>query len=145
MHEPTGVIVVEDEAATRESLINAISGTDNMVVLAAVGTLEEAREAVETVPPRALIVDLKLPDGSGIDLIRYVHRHRPNVDVMVVSILGDAPTVLEAIEAGATSYILKDATGPDIVTALREMLAARSSGNCSKRLHRTSGRQPPSH
>ena len=73
-----------------------------------------------------LITDLMLPDGSGIDLIREVRANDPAAEIMVVSALGNDQSVLEAVEAGAGGYILKDATSLDLSNAVRELVAGHS-------------------
>jgi DNA-binding NarL/FixJ family response regulator len=69
------------------------------------------------------LVDLGLPDGSGIDVIKTIRSRQPRCDVMVMSIFQDEEMVLRAIEAGATGYLLKDSAPPDIVASIRALRA----------------------
>ena len=69
------------------------------------------------------LVDLGLPDGSGIDVIKAIRRRQPQCDVMVISIFQDEEVVLRAIEAGATGYLLKDSAPPDVVASIRALRA----------------------
>jgi DNA-binding NarL/FixJ family response regulator len=73
-----------------------------------------------------LLVDLGLPDGSGIELIREVSRRHPATDIMVVSVFGDEEHVLASIEAGATGYILKDSLPEEFVALIAQLRAGGS-------------------
>jgi len=76
--------------------------------------------------PDVLLVDLDLPGGSGIELIRQAAQVRPQCDAMVISVFGDEQHVLDSIEAGATGYLLKDALGLDLAQQLRILRAGGS-------------------
>lgn len=76
--------------------------------------------------PDVLLVDLQLPDGDGIDLIRAVDRQLPASDTMVVTVFGDERHVLQSIEAGATGYLLKDTPAAELVDHIRALRAGGS-------------------
>jgi DNA-binding NarL/FixJ family response regulator len=76
--------------------------------------------------PDVLLVDLGLPSGSGLALIRHAHEHLPQTDVMVVSVFGDEPHVMASLEAGATGYLLKDARPADVAEQIRTLHAGGS-------------------
>jgi DNA-binding NarL/FixJ family response regulator len=73
-----------------------------------------------------LIIDLGLPDGDGLDVIAAAHRRYPDLDIMVFSVFGDEDRVVRAIRNGASGYLLKDQPGPEIVEAIRELVAGRA-------------------
>jgi len=73
-----------------------------------------------------MLIDLGLPDGSGIDLIRSVSQRKPDADIMVVTVFGDEQHVVASIEAGATGYILKDSTPADVISCIRLLRAGGS-------------------
>jgi DNA-binding NarL/FixJ family response regulator len=73
-----------------------------------------------------MLVDLGLPDMSGVALIQHAARHHPACDVLVVTMFGDGQHVLSSIEAGATGYLLKDAVGVRIAAAIHELRAGGS-------------------
>ncbi len=102
------VLLVEDDAAVRHRLARAVDNHPHLVVQAAVGTCAEARACVLAQPPAVLLTDLGLPDGSGIDLIRQVHRDFPDIAILVITVFGDEAHVIGALEAGASGYLLKD-------------------------------------
>lgn len=116
------VLLVEDDADVRERLARAIAAEPDFTIVAAVGSCAEARAAILSTPPDVLVVDLGLPDGRGSELIRDLLAQRPSVLAMVVTVFGDEAHVVEAIEAGASSYLLKDASPAQVGRALRQML-----------------------
>lgn len=118
------ILLVEDDPPTlwrlQDTLVKA--GFD----VAAAATLGEARASLTSRVPRVLLADLQLPDGHGVDLIREVRQRHPDTEIMVISSLGDEETVISAITAGATGYILKDAFPSDITATVRDLVAGHS-------------------
>src|SRR6195952_4941324 len=123
---PTRILVVDDDDAFRESVCDAIARDDAMVLAAQVGSAERAREAIADGEFDVALVDLGLPDGNGIDLIREIARTRPEADVMVVTVFGDEAHVLASIEAGATGYLLKRSLNDTLGATVRELRAGGS-------------------
>jgi len=101
------VLIVEDNPITRDVLIQVV---ESEAKLAFLGYAESCAEAIKSLAckPDILLVDIGLPDGSGIDLIRSAKQQLPETEIMVISSFGDEDHVVDAIEAGATGYILKD-------------------------------------
>lgn len=119
------VMIVEDEPELRRNFEAAVVADATLQLLAAVGTLAAARAQLRMQVPDVLLVDLGLPDGSGIELIREVARQHPQTDCLVVTMFGDDSHVLASIEAGASGYLLKDASAARIVAGIHE---ARAGG-----------------
>ena len=126
LETPTRILVVDDDDAFRESVCAAIARDDAMVLAAQVGNAEGAREAIAGGEFDVALVDLGLPDGNGIDLIREIARTRPDADVMVVTVFGDEAHVLASIEAGATGYLLKRSLNDTLGATVRELRAGGS-------------------
>jgi len=126
LETPTRILVVDDDDAFRESVCAAISRDDAMVLAAQVSNAESAREAIAGGEFDVALVDLGLPDGNGIDLIREIARTRPDADVMVVTVFGDEAHVLASIEAGATGYLLKRSLNDTLGATVRELRAGGS-------------------
>jgi len=119
------VLVVEDDAPIRWRVCDALQkGPEFSVAEAA--TVAEARAILADRPPRVLLTDLKLPDGSGIDLIRSLRQSNKDAEIMVISILGDEQSVIAAIMAGANGYLLKDAFPQDMVETVRDLVRGHS-------------------
>jgi DNA-binding NarL/FixJ family response regulator len=123
---PTRILVVDDDDAFRESVCAAISRDDDLVLAAQVNSVASAREAIGRGEFDVALIDLGLPDGNGIDLIREISRTRPDVDVMVVTVFGDEAHVLASIEAGATGYLLKRSLTDTLGATVRELRAGGS-------------------
>lgn len=112
------VLIVEDDARFRDSFVRAVSLADGLTLLGSAADLASGMKLLQQ-RPDVLLVDLQLPDGNGIDLIREVSRSHPTCDVMVVTIFGDEQHVLDSIAAGATGYLLKDIQPHELVEQIR--------------------------
>ncbi len=117
------VLVVEDEPRTRDRLAAIIVAHPDLQLLAQAGSLREARLALEIGSPQVLLLDLGLPDGSGLSLLEELRAEGRDVGVLVISVLGDESSVLRAIERGAGGYLLKDAADAEVVAAINQLLA----------------------
>ncbi len=127
MSEQTvSIVLVEDDPPTRERLSRALAGEPRFALLAAAGSLAEARAALARHVPTVLITDLRLPDGHGTDLIRETRQATPATEILVISVLGDERSVVTAIRAGAAGYLLKDGTPEELVGAVHDLLAGHS-------------------
>jgi DNA-binding NarL/FixJ family response regulator len=121
------VLLLEDDPATRERLAGIVRTSPALTLAAACGDLKSALAWLAAhEPPQVLLVDLQLPDGSGVDLIRAARRIAPAAEAMVISVFGDEAHVVTAIEAGATGYLLKDAGAEEIATAITRLLAGEA-------------------
>lgn len=121
------VLLLEDDPATRERLAGIVAASPGLELAAAFGELRGALAWLAMhEPPQVLLVDLQLPDGSGVDLIRAARRIAPQAEAMVISVFGDEAHVVTAIEAGATGYLLKDASAEEIGQAITRLLAGEA-------------------
>lgn len=120
------VIFVENDPNVRLRLQRAISGLADIHEIGSAATYREADALVSQFKFQMLIVDLDLPDGFGLDLIRRTAANMPEVDIMVLANANDDPHVLSAIESGATGYVLKTEIENSLVSAIR-LLAAGGS------------------
>ena len=122
----TGVVLVEDDQRTRERLARVIEGHPQLRLLGTAGSCDEARQLLARTTPKVLITDLGLPDGSGVELIREARARDAGVLALVITVFGDEPHVVAAIEAGAMGYLLKDGTADYIGASILEMIAGGS-------------------
>jgi len=103
------VFIVEDEVNTRDLLCMVVAEHPKLELLTAEGSLADARKAFQNYgKPDVFLVDLGLPDGSGIEFIRDIRRQHADVPIMVLSVFGDERNVVDAIASGAGGYIHKD-------------------------------------
>lgn len=122
----TTVMVVEDDPAFLTRFCGIVASDPEFELFAAVADLASARQAMSKVTPDVLLVDLGLPDGSGVELIRETARRYPGTDIMVITVFNDEDHVLASIEAGATGYILKDSMPEEFVGLIRQLRAGGS-------------------
>lgn len=120
------ILLVEDDGPVRERLARIIESWQPAQLIAACATLAEATRVIESNPIDLLITDLKLPDGHGVQAIRILRTVQPEAEAMVISVLADDRNVIDAIEAGASGYLLKDSDPINIVDAISDLLAGRS-------------------
>jgi DNA-binding NarL/FixJ family response regulator len=123
---PCRILLIEDDAPVRERLAAIIGSWPGSNLIAACGTLGAAKAVITESRIDLLITDLNLPDGHGVQAIRMLRECQPDAEAMVISVLADDRNVIEAIEAGASGYLLKDSDPLDIVHAITELLAGRS-------------------
>lgn len=120
---PTRVLVVEDDARLRARFATVVASAAALGLAGQAGTLQDGLALLEQERPDLVLLDLGLPDGSGIRLIETIARALPGTEVLVISVMGDEASVLGAIEAGAAGYLLKDASDSGILCAIAEVLA----------------------
>ncbi|MFI5709405.1 response regulator [Kribbella sp. NPDC051620] len=120
--EPIDVVLVEDHPMFRLGLRTRIELEPDLAVVGEAGTAAEALERIERLAPDVVVVDLGLPDLSGIELIRTLGVRAPRVAPLVLTMLDDE-SVFEAVRAGARGYLLKDAEPGRIVAAIRAVAA----------------------
>ncbi|SFC05524.1 two component transcriptional regulator, LuxR family [Marinospirillum celere] len=102
------VALIEDDPAVRQRFKNSIEKHPELSWAGEAAGVKESRILLEDNYPRVLLVDLGLPDGSGLEVIQETTQLSPTTEIMVVSMFGDEGHVIQAIEAGASGYILKD-------------------------------------
>lgn len=119
------VLIVEDDPPTRKRLEAAVATVAALEVTCSTGSASEAEAALEH-SPDVMLVDLGLPDGNGVDLIRSAQRRTPRTRSMVITVFADEQHVMDAIKAGAQGYLLKDGSAEYIARSIEELLAGGS-------------------
>jgi DNA-binding NarL/FixJ family response regulator len=119
------VMLVDDERI-QQALRLAIETHPELNLVGQAYTLKEAIAVVEELQPKVVLVDLGLPDGSGLELIAHIHQHMPGCESMVLTVFGDESHVISSIEAGATGYLTKDTRTADILDRLKQLRAGGS-------------------
>ena len=115
------VVLVEDDVDFQQMLRNMIDDAPDMELLTVASTRAQGLHALDVLEMDVLLVDLGLPDGSGIDVIRAAHLKRPDCGIMVCTVFGDEMHVMQALEAGATGYLLKDSVARRMVGEIRSL------------------------
>jgi DNA-binding NarL/FixJ family response regulator len=112
------LLVVDDHEVVRQGLAALLNRREAFQVVAEAGTVEEALVAVERFAPDLVIMDVRLPDGSGIEACRDIRAEHPEIRVVMLTSYPDEEAVLSAIVAGASGYLLKQVRARDLVSAL---------------------------
>ena len=110
------LLVLDDDAAFRTRLTRALQGRGFDVV--SVGSVQEAIDAARQAPPAFAVLDLRLEDGSGLQVVEELHRRRPDAKVVMLTGYGNIATAVAAVKAGALDYLSKPADADDVVKAL---------------------------
>lgn len=120
------VLLVEDDEPLRQRFAGILQDWAGGELVAACATLAEALPHLRGAGVDLLITDLRLPDGHGTQAIRTLRASNPQAEAMVISVLADDRSVLEAIEAGAAGYLLKDADSIELIESIEELRAGGS-------------------
>ena len=115
---PLRIIVADDQASVREGLVLLLGGLPDIEVVGAAADGEQAVELVAAHQPDAILLDLHMPVLDGIGATRRLSAEHPGVAVVVLTTYADDGSVLDALQAGARSYLTKDADRVDIARAL---------------------------
>jgi DNA-binding NarL/FixJ family response regulator len=112
------LLVVDDHEVVRQGLVALLDRRDGFQVVAEAGTVAEALEQARRHEPEIVIMDVRLPDGSGIEACREIRAELPATKVVMLTSYPDEEAVLSAIVAGASGYLLKQVRARDLVAAL---------------------------
>ncbi|MGH3203326.1 MAG: response regulator [Streptosporangiaceae bacterium] len=117
--QPLRIVIADDQASVREGLVLLLGGLPGIEVAGAAADGEQALELVAEHQPDAILLDLHMPVLDGIGATRRLVAEHPGVAIVVLTTYVDDTSVLEALRAGARSYLTKDADRTDIARALR--------------------------
>lgn len=118
---PLRLVVVDDHEVVRQGLVALLDRRAGFEVVAQAGTVAEAIGAAAKFEPDVVIMDVRLPDGSGIEACREIRAARPQTRVVMLTSYPDEEAVLSAIIAGASGYLLKQVRGRDLVAAIESV------------------------
>ncbi|HVK77424.1 MAG TPA: response regulator transcription factor [Kofleriaceae bacterium] len=117
------LLIVEDEPWVRRAVVEALRPHEPEVTVVACATGRDALAAIDRAPPALALVDLGLPDVSGVAVIAALRRRAPACAAIAFTVFDDAPTILAALRAGARGYLLKSAPTERLLPSLREAAA----------------------
>lgn len=124
------VLLVDDHEVVRRGLRDLLDGESDLAVVAEAGTVDEAVVLVRVHRPDVAVVDMRLPDGDGVQLCRRLRdlgdKHGVSPRCLILTAFDDEQALIDAIAAGASGYLLKQVRGQDLITAIREVAAGRS-------------------
>ncbi|MFM2105316.1 MAG: hypothetical protein RL338_348, partial [Chloroflexota bacterium] len=118
---PLRLVVVDDHEVVRQGLVSLLDRREGFQVVAEAGSVAEALEACRKFQPEIVVMDVRLPDGSGIEACRELRSELPETRVVILTSYPDEEAVLSAIIAGASGYLLKQIRARDLVAALESV------------------------
>lgn len=115
------IILVDDHALVRDGVSRLLEAQRDLIVVGSFGDGEEALQFVRREAPDLAILDVAMPNGSGIELARRLREAAPDTQLIVLSMHSDAAYVQQALAAGVTGYVAKDSPGAVLVAAVRQV------------------------
>lgn len=120
------VFFLDDHEVVRRGLVDLVSMEPDMEVVGEASTAAEALQRIPAVTPDVAVLDVRLPDGTGVEVCREIRSQLPGVQCLMLTSYADDEALFDAIMAGASGYVLKDIKGNDLVDAIRTVASGRS-------------------
>jgi len=124
--EPIRVFLVDDHEIVRQGVASLLSVAGGIDVVGEAGNAEQARSRIAATRPDVAVLDVRLPDGSGIDLCRDILSLYPEMRCLILTAYDDDQALAAAVVAGASGYVLKNVRGSGLVDSVRSVAAGRS-------------------
>lgn len=120
------LLLVDDHEVVRAGLRALLSGIEDMEIAGEAGTVAEAVQEATRLAPQVILMDLRLPDGTGLDACREILSAAPAIRVLFLTSYSDEQAIMSTVLAGAAGYVLKDIGAKALVEAIRDAAAGRS-------------------
>ena len=118
MTDSLRIVLVDDHEVVREGLRALLDAEDGIDVVGEAGTVADAVRRVGYESPDVVVLDVRLPDGSGIEACREIRARWPEVRVLMLTSFADDEALFSSIMAGASGYVLKQIKGSDLILSL---------------------------
>ena len=122
----TRVFLLDDHEIVRRGLRELLEAEDGFLVVGEAGTAEEALTGIPATSPHVAVLDMRLPDGDGVEVCREIRSRHPEIKCLIFTSFADDEALCSAILAGAAGYVLKQVRGTDLVDAVRRVAQGRS-------------------
>jgi len=123
---PVRIFLLDDHEVVRRGVRELLEVEDDLEVVGEAGTAEEALQRIPAASPDVAVIDMRLPDGNGVEVCREVRSRNPEVQCVVLTSFADDEALFDSIMAGAAGYLLKQIKGTDLVDAIRRVAAGQS-------------------
>jgi two-component system, NarL family, response regulator DevR len=123
---PVRVFLVDDHEVVRRGVAEVLEEDPGLTVTGEAGTVAEALARVPAVRPDVVVIDMRLPDGDGVELCRLLRARVPAAKCLVLTSFADEEALHAAVRAGASGYLLKQVRGPALVSAVRTVATGGS-------------------
>jgi len=120
------VFLLDDHEIVRRGVRELLEANDDIEVVGEVGTAEEGMARIPAVKPDVAVVDMRLPDGNGVEVCREVRSRDESIQCLILTSFADDEALFDSIMAGAAGYLLKQIKGTDLVDAIRRVATGQS-------------------
>lgn len=120
------VFLLDDHEVVRRGIHELLSLEDDLEVVGEAGTVADAIVRITATRPDVAVLDVRLPDGSGVEVCREIRSALPTVGCLMLTSFSDDEALFDSIMAGASGYVLKDIKGQDLVNAVRSVARGKS-------------------
>ncbi len=124
--EPIRVLLADDHAIVRAGIRQFLERAGDIQVVAEADDGDTAKVLIQQKQPDVAVLDIQMPNSSGIDVTRWVRANLPAVGVLILTAFDDDPYVMAVLQAGANGYVLKTASPADLIQAVRDVHAGKS-------------------
>jgi two-component system response regulator DevR len=123
---PVRVFLLDDHEIVRRGLRDLIEAEDDLEVVSEAGTAEEALARIPPTRPDVAVLDVRLPDGNGVEVCREIRDRHPEIQCLMLTSFADDEALFSAIMAGASGYVLKQIRGTELIDAIRRVARGES-------------------
>ena len=120
------VFLLDDHEVVRRGVHELLSLEDDVEIVGEAGTAAEALVRIPATRPDVAVLDVRLPDGSGVEVCREIRSQQPEIKCLMLTSFSDDEALFDAIMAGAAGYVLKAIRGTDLLSAVRDVAAGKS-------------------
>jgi two-component system, NarL family, response regulator DevR len=120
------VFLLDDHEVVRRGLRELLESEDDIEVVGEAGTAEEAVTRIPPTRPDVAVLDVRLPDGNGVEVCREIRSRHPEIQCLILTSFADDEALFQSIMAGAAGYVLKQIKGTDLVDAVRRVSEGQS-------------------
>ncbi|MFJ4407008.1 response regulator [Streptomyces sp. NPDC088910] len=120
------VFLLDDHEVVRRGVHELLSAEPGIEIVGEAGNAAEAVARIPATRPDVAVLDVRLPDGSGVEVCREVRSHDPSIKCLMLTSFADDEALFDAIMAGAAGYVLKVIRGNDLIDAIRDVAAGKS-------------------
>ncbi|MFD7642914.1 response regulator [Kitasatospora sp. NPDC059795] len=120
------VFLLDDHEVVRRGVHDLLSMDGDIEVVGEAGTAAEALNRIPVVHPDVAVLDVRLPDGNGVEVCREIRSQYPSVKCLMLTSFSDDEALFDSIMAGASGYVLKAIRGTDLLSAVRDVAAGKS-------------------
>lgn len=120
------MFLLDDHEIVRRGLRELLEAEDDLVVVGEAATATEALNRIPALSPDVAVLDVRLPDGDGVEVCREIRSSHPDVNCLMLTSFADDEALFSAILAGASGYVLKQVRGVDLIEAIRRVASGQS-------------------